>query len=203
VSAFVAQRPGARQAASFGFRWAIGHGLSLLILGSVLYVLKLTISTSMAGSLERCVGVVLFGLGVWTLWQLRPAELHHTHDHHHALSEVTPASPNPADRHTHADGTTHSHAHRHGSLLMGLLHGAAGTAAFVGEALVAVSQTYVSVLAYTLAFSIGVFLAMGAYAAALGGVLTWGGHRAAWIIQGSRVVAGVGACAVGIYWVLR
>jgi ABC-type nickel/cobalt efflux system permease component RcnA len=36
VSAFVAGRPTPREAALFGFKWAIGHGLSLFLFGALL-----------------------------------------------------------------------------------------------------------------------------------------------------------------------
>src|SRR5687768_8764273 len=102
VSAFVARKPAPRQAVLFGIKWAAGHGLSLLFLGSMLYLLKLSVAASLAGSLERIVGVALFGLGVWTLLQLRPGQMHHSHSHTHAAE----------------DGTVIRHAHRDGSLLM-------------------------------------------------------------------------------------
>jgi hypothetical protein len=203
VSTFVAQRPAPRVALAFGVKWAIGHGLSLLLLGSLLYVFKLSLSAPLAGSLEHLVGVALLALGVWTLFQLRPATLHHTHDHHHATGESVAASPASTDRHTHADGTTHSHVHRHGALWMGVLHGVAGTAAFVGETLVAVSQTYFLVVAFTLAFRVGVLFAMGIYAAALGSALTWSEHRFTAAAQGIRFLAGAWACVVGLYWIFK
>jgi ABC-type nickel/cobalt efflux system permease component RcnA len=184
----------------FGIQWAIGHGLSLLLLGSILFALKLTIAESLAGSLEQIVGVVLIALGLWTLYQLRPGELHHTHSHHHHEhghardghqhgehhhGEHHHEHPTP---HVHADGTTHSHSHGKGSLWMGMLHGAAGTAAFVGEALVAVSQTYLAVFLYTLFFSIGV-------------LVDWGGRRFRAVTIGAQALTGILSCVVGYCWV--
>ena len=204
VSAFVARKPSPRHAAMFGIKWAVGHGFSLLLLGSILYALRLTISDGLANSLERLVGVALFVLGLWTLTQLRGSFAGHTHAHRHAPQELAALAATgtaPQHRHTHADGTTHSHSHD--SLWMGMLHGAAGTAAFVGESLVAVSQSYAKVFAFTLSFSIGVLLAMGAYSAALGSVLTLGERRSHTIISGVRALTGVWACVVGIYWVFK
>lgn len=203
VSAFVAQRPSPRVAWSFGVRWAAGHGFSLLILGSILYLFKLTFSISLAGTMERLVGVSLVLVGLWTLFQLRPAALHHTHGHSHSPDEKPPAAPVEGPAHTHADGTTHSHAQAKGALWMGVLHGVAGTAAFAGEALVAVSQTYLLVLAFTFAFSVGVLIAMGAYAALLGSAMTWSGRRFSVAVNAVRVLSGVGACLVGLYWIIR
>src|SRR5688500_15718842 len=81
VSAFVVRKPAPRHAVLFGVKWAAGHVLSLLFLGSMLYLLKLSVAASLAGSLERLVGVALFILGVWTLLQLRPGQMHHSHLH--------------------------------------------------------------------------------------------------------------------------
>ncbi len=205
VSAFVARKPTPRHAAMFGIKWAVGHGLSLLLLGSILYLLRLTISDGLAGSLERLVGVALFVLGLWTLTQLRTGIIGHTHDHQHSPEELAALQAEgvaaPIHKHTHADGTTHSHSHD--SFWMGMLHGAAGTAAFVGQSLVAVSQSYWKVFAFTIAFSVGVLIAMGAYSAALGSVLTLGGRRSHNVISGVRALTGIWACGVGIYWVFK
>jgi ABC-type nickel/cobalt efflux system permease component RcnA len=184
----------------------------LLLLGSILFALKLTIAESLAGSLEQIVGVVLIGLGLWTLYQLRPGELHHTHSHHHHQHDHAPDGHQHGEHHgehhhehatahVHADGTTHSHSHGKGSLWMGMLHGAAGTAAFVGEALVAVSQTYLAVFLYTLFFSIGVLVAMALYAGALGGLIDWGGRRFRAVMIGAQALTGILACVVGYCWV--
>ncbi len=139
--------------------------------------------------------------------------MHHTHSHSHSDEEAVAATPD-SGLHTHADGTTHrhdsahqhthghSHSHRRGSLWMGMLHGAAGTAAFAGEALVAVSQSYAAVFLYTLFFSIGVLGAMAVYAGTLGGLIDWGGRRFRLAALGAQALAGIAACAVGGCWVL-
>lgn len=85
-----------------------------------------------------------------------------------------------------------------GSLWMGMLHGAAGTGAFVGQAAVSLSQSYAVVLVYTLLFSIGVLIAMSFYAGLLGGVLTWGEGRSATWLRGARWVTSIATCAIGL-----
>ena len=203
VSTFVARKPSPRQAALFGVHWAIGHGLSLLIFGSILYALKRVIENDQpllfsSGVLDRFVGVVLVALGLWTLLQLRVGEMHHSHNH--ATQDDTATTT-----HTHEDGTTHSHSHNHshnnglGSLLMGMLHGGAGTGAFLVQAINAQAAShYLMIVAFTVSFSIGVLAAMGFYAAVLGGAISWGGQRAARFFAAARVVTGVLACVVGV-----
>ena len=205
VSTFVAQRPSPKQAALFGIKWSVGYGTSLLVFGSILYGLKLTLSEQVAHGLERLVGLALLALGCWTLSRLKYSFASHTHGHSHTAGQPQAGVDGEGKIaiHTHADGTKHAHSHTHGSLLMGVLHGAAGTAAFVGETIVAVSQTYMNVVAFTLAFSIGVLVAMGAYAGVLGGLISWGERRGTLILHGVRGLTGVWACCVGLYWILR
>jgi len=219
VSTFVARRPTPREAIGFGVRWAIGHGLSLLIIGSVLFVLKMALEKSQpvlfsSGVLDRFVGVVLVMLGLWTLHQLRPGTIHHTHGHSHGGADVAgPEAAGTGQPHRHANGTMHSHSHgtstgegghKHGSLLMGMLHGAAGTGAFVSQAALAVSNLgYAMVFAYTLSFSVGVLLSMGLYAGIFGGVLTWGGRRGAQFFQASCAATGLLACAIGVCLIMN
>jgi hypothetical protein len=166
VSAFVATKPRPRAAASFGARWAVGHGLALLVFGSALYALKLAVTPAVSELFERAVGLALLALGVVTLRKLR-RDVSHSHHHHHD----------------------------HRALWMGLLHGIAGTAAFAGQAIVVASQSYGFVLAYTLAFSLGVLVSMVVFAGTLGAVLTRGGR---WL----QLALGLWACAVGLVWLL-
>ena len=192
VSTFVAGRPKPRQAARFGVAWALGHGLSLLLIGSLLFLLRRAAEHSQpqlfaSGVLDRGVGLVLVGLGVWTLWQIASGRAAgaHAHGHFH-------------DGHFHSHSATQrSHAGGWASLGMGVLHGAAGTGAFVGQAAVALSSSYAFVFGYTLLFSLGVLLAMGAYAGALGGLITRFEKRGAQALLGARVVTAVLTCGIG------
>ena len=196
VSTFVAGRPKPREAALFGVRWAIGHGLSLFVIGSILFVLKRAAEKSQpelfaSGVLDRFVGLVLVGLGVWTLFQVASSRASQSHAHGHF---------HDGSYHTHdAKEGTHSHTHMGGlaSLGMGILHGAAGTGAFVGQAVVSLSSSYAFVFLYTLLFSVGVLFSMGIYAGALGGLITTFEKRGAQALMGARIVTAVLTCAIG------
>jgi ABC-type nickel/cobalt efflux system permease component RcnA len=200
VSTFVASRPKPREAALFGVKWAIGHGLSLFLIGSLLFVLKQTVEKKQpellaSGVLDRVVGLVLVGLGVWTLFQVvssRASKAHahgHFHDGHFHTHE--------GSDHSHDAGHGHSHTGGLASLGMGVLHGAAGTGAFVGQSVVALSSSYAFVFFYTLLFSLGVLLSMGVYAGALGGLITTFEKRGTQALNGARVVTAVLTCAIG------
>ena len=196
VSTFVAGRPAPRQAAMFGLKWAVGHGFSLFVIGSLLFFFRRAAENSQpelfaSGVLDRFVGLVLFGLGVWTLFQIvsSRASQQHAHGHFHDGSF-----------HSH-DGNEAGHGHSHkggfASLGMGVLHGAAGTGAFIGQAVASLSSSYVFVFCYTLLFSIGVLLSMTIYAGALGGLITVFEKRGHQALTGARVVTAVLTCGIG------
>ncbi len=213
VSTFVAGRPRPREAALFGVRWAIGHGLSLFLIGSVLFALKRAAEKNQpelfaSGVLDRFVGLVLVGLGVWTLWQVASsratkahehAHFHDGHLHSHGAGENADHAHGAAG-HSHSHGgASHTHGHMGGlaSLGMGVLHGAAGTGAFIGQTVVALSSSYAFVFLYTLLFSLGVLFSMGIYAGALGGLITSFEKRGTQFLGAARVVTGVLTCAIG------
>ena len=240
VSTFVAGRPSPREAALFGFKWAIGHSLSLLFFGTVLYLLKLAVhqpALFASGALDRFVGLVLLFLGLWMIVQLRTGVvLPSTREGWkrllgrrklagRTLEDQIMEQQTNARRAHNADATTEemplfgapdAHATRaaipgqsarivtrlapknNGSLWMGMLHGAAGTGAFVGQAAISLSQSYAVVLLYTVLFSVGVLAAMSFYAGLLGGVLTWGEQRGAIWLRRARWVTSVATCAIGM-----
>ena len=239
VSTFVAGRPSPRQAAFFGFKWAIGHSLSLLLFGSALYALKMVVHQPQlfaSGALDRFVGLVLLGLGVWMAIQLRTGVAMPTSLagwkrllrrekragrtlEEQLVEQQTSARRAESDDEMPLFGAPGAHATRaqvpgqnaqivtrvapaegkgNGSLWMGMLHGAAGTGAFVGQAAVSLSQNYAVIAAYTLLFSLGVLMAMSFYAGLLGGVLTWGEGRSATWLRGARWVTSGATCAIGI-----
>ena len=202
VSTFVAGRPQPRQAALFGVKWAIGHGFSLLVIGSILFFLRRAAEHSQpqlfaSGVLDRFVGLVLVGLGVWTLFQVvsSRASRQHAHGHFHDGHFHSHDGAQTAHGHSHDQG--HSHAGGFASLGMGVLHGAAGTGAFVGQAVVSLSSSYAFVFLYTLLFSLGVLVAMAVYAGALGGFITVFEKRGQQALAGARIVTAVLTCGIG------
>jgi len=132
VSSLASGETGLRRIMRHGAVWGLGHTLALLGLGGAALLFKATIDGGLALGLEFCVGAMLTGLGAHVLYRLWRERVHfHTH--------------------RHFDGTTHFHAHSHQdergphgnhehlhsrmpwqrTLLVGLMHGFAGSAALV------------------------------------------------------------------------
>jgi len=112
--------------------WGIGHTVTLFAFTGAALALGEAISDTLARPIELAVGIMLVGLGSHVLWRLWRDRVHfHKHSrsdgtvHIHAHSHV-----GEAIAHINA-----AHAHPHGfrwrTLLAGLMHGMAGSAALL------------------------------------------------------------------------
>jgi len=110
-----------------GVFWGIGHTLTLFIVGIIVILMKGEIPEKLAMSLEFLVGIMLVYLGVKTIISFKNVHVHqHQHDgelHKHV--------------HSHQNSGEHDHQHEHKkgsyvkSMLIGLVHGLAGSGAMV------------------------------------------------------------------------
>lgn len=175
VSTFVSTKPAPKKAFKFGLQWGMGHGLSLILFGTILYTLKLQLSAQTTWTLERFVGVALFFAGLFSLWKLRKSKVIH---HHH-------------------------HPKFFGSFWMGVVHGLAGTAAFLGEAFVALSQKYSAILAYSVSFSAGVLVSMCLYSVFFGWLIHKGSSRFYFFSKASQAVTGIFSMSLGVFWLIK
>src|SRR5687768_10208533 len=80
ITAFAVRKPAPSAAATFGMRWALGHGTIILIAGVLVMTAGLAIPADMTPWLERAAGVALIALGLWTCWY---AARLHAHAHRH------------------------------------------------------------------------------------------------------------------------
>jgi len=153
VSTIASERRSLWSSTLVGALWGVGHTISLLIAGIVVIVLHFQINDRTALALEFGVGVMLVGLGVNTLRKLlKGGHLHvhvhehggHLHAHPHIHEQAQPDEP-------------HSH---HGlrfsarPLLIGMVHGLAGSAALMLLILATISSPIVGLL-YVVVFGIG------------------------------------------------
>lgn len=153
VSTIVAERKSLWSPAFIGGLWGLGHTISLFIAGIFVLLLNFQISESTERILEFGVGVMLVLLGLNVLRKLiQGGELHfHTHSH---------------GDHTHA----HPHIHEHGkedkkhthhdlrfsprSVVIGMIHGLAGSAALMLLVIPTIESRAVGLL-YIIIFGIG------------------------------------------------
>src|SRR5258706_14720460 len=155
VSSLAARRSHVGDIVKHGLTWGLGHTLTLFAVAGAAIWLGRAIPEHFARPLETAVGIMLAGLGGHVLWRLWRERVHfhkprhddgtvHIHAHSHAGETVA---------HVRA---AHSHAHgfRWRTLLVGLMHGMAGSAALLVLAVSQASNPAVA-LGYVALFGIG------------------------------------------------
>lgn len=197
VSSIAARRSNVRDIVKHGLTWGLGHTITLFIFAGAAILLGRVIPEHIAGPLETAVGIMLVGLGAHVLWRLWHDRVHF-HQHRH--------SDGTAHLHVHSHGTDavphrrSGHDHEHGfrwrSLLVGLMHGMAGSAAL----LVLVASKFENPLAgllYILLFGIGSMLGMGALSAVIAVPLAASAKWLTWANRSLQAVVGIVTIAIG------
>lgn len=193
VTHFISLEPDPFKSAWFGFRWAIGHAVMVLILGSVILLLHLKFDPSFERYAELAVGVTLIALGIWRLLLLAN-ERRHAHRHAHRSKEHT---------HSHSHEPGREHVHRFAPTLVGMVHGASGTAElFVLIPITLISTTWLAYL-YIALFSLGCALTMGTYGYVVGRFYRKANATGQRIYRTLVVLTSVSGLGLGLVWILK
>jgi len=174
VSTIVSEHRSVFRSALVGGLWGVGHTASLLVVGVVLLVFRAAIPAPVTRWLEFGVALMIIALGVLAMVRLlrRRADVHlheHAHDgqrHVHVhFHEVT-------NRHGH--GQAHSSAHTHAvstigvkPVLVGTMHGLAGSGALTLLVLTQIESVWLGVL-YLGVFGLGSIVGMLLMSALIG-----------------------------------
>ena len=162
VSSIAARRSRISDIVKHGLTWGLGHTLTLFAFAGAALLLGQAIPEDIARPMETAVGIMLVGLGAHVLWRLWRDRVHF-HKHGHADGTVH------IHAHSHANETVAheraAHVHAHGfcwrTLLVGLMHGMAGSAALLVLAVSQASSPAVG-LGYVALFGVGSMVGMGA-----------------------------------------
>jgi high-affinity nickel permease len=198
ISSVAARRSGIGDIVKHGLTWGVGHTLTLFVFAGAALLLGHAIPQSVARPLETAVGIMLVGLGAHVLWQLWRDRVHF-HKHHHG------------------DGTVHFHAHSHSgeimpharsahlhvhgfrwrTLLVGLMHGMAGSAALL---VLAVSQASspAAGLGYIALFGVGSMIGMGALSMVIAVPIAISARWLTWANRSLQGAVGVVTIVIGI-----
>jgi ABC-type nickel/cobalt efflux system permease component RcnA len=190
VTAFVAggKERNARAGARLGLAWGVGHGLTLIALGTPLILFGHALPARVERAAEALIGLVIIGLAVRLLARWR-AGAFHVHEHTHE------GQVRHAHAHSHAGAEDHLHPHRRrsplGAFSIGIAHGAGGSAG-VGILLVAsIHSRPVAVLALVL-LAAGTAAAMTALSGGLGlALFRWHGFFFPAPLGGASLAFGV------------
>ena len=198
VSSIAARRSHVADIVKHGLTWGLGHTLTLFVFAGAAILLGRAIPDGVARPIETAVGVMLIGLGGHVLWRLWRDRVHF-HRHGHGDGTVH------FHAHSHAGETT-PHAHDHGfrwrTLLVGLMHGMAGSAALLVLAVTQASSPAVG-LGYVALFGIGSMIGMGALSTVIAVPLAVSARLLTWANRGLQGAVGLATVAIGIVTVVE
>jgi ABC-type nickel/cobalt efflux system permease component RcnA len=151
VSTIVSERRRWFSSLLIGGLWGVGHTASLLLAGVAVILMRFEIERY-EKALEFCVALMLIGLGANSIYKLARGGRLHFHEHAHAgRVHIHP--------HIHDGKPEPEHSH-HGlklgarPLLIGMLHGLAGSAALMLAVLATIKSTALA-FAYIIIFGVG------------------------------------------------
>ena len=195
VSTFVSQDRSVLRSCLRGTFWGIGHTAALLAAGVAVVAFKLQISPALEQGIERVVGLVLVLLGGHVLLRTLGAVSLHRHEHSHGGAPHSHVHVHVGD----ADEHRHFHPWRGAPqpLLMGLLHGLAGSGALILLVLTTMPSPTAAVL-YILVFGIGSTAGMLVLSGLIGVpfALTTSGSRT--LTTALQLVVGTASILVGL-----
>jgi ABC-type nickel/cobalt efflux system permease component RcnA len=164
VSTIVSQHRNVFHSALVGALWGLGHTASLLLIGAVVLSLRVAIPESVSGWLELGVAIMIICLGISALRRaLRKNAEVHVHQHSHdGLSHTHVHFHEEETRHKPATHSQHSHVvSRLGwkPVLIGMMHGLAGSGALTLLVLTQISSSWIGFL-YVATFGFGSIVGM-------------------------------------------
>jgi hypothetical protein len=198
VSSIAARRSHVGDIVKHGLTWGLGHTLTLFVFAGAAILLGHAIPQSLSRPIEGAVGIMLVGLGAQVLWRLWRDRVHfHRHGHGdgtvhiHAHSHAGEATAHACDAHSH------EHGFRWRALLVGLMHGMAGSAALLMLAVSQASSPAVG-LGYVALFGIGSMIGMGVLSAIIAVPLAVSARWLTWANRGLQGAVGIVTVALGV-----
>lgn len=192
VSTLVTNERGGYRAAWLGACWGLGHTCSLLAAGVLLVVLRAEMPARATDLFELGVALMLIALGVRAIRvaaQEGPEGPLHAH-HHGAVAHVHPGVP----AHVHFGAWTLARR----PLIVGALHGLAGSGALTALVLATLPSTAAQIT-YMTVFGLGSTIGMAALSGVIGWPLARAGRHRGFARMISFAVGGV-SIAIGLGW---
>ncbi|HVF27466.1 MAG TPA: sulfite exporter TauE/SafE family protein [Pyrinomonadaceae bacterium] len=203
VSTIVSEQRNLWRAALVGALWGAGHTASLIVVGVIVLALRIAIPEYVGAWMEFGVALMIIGLGVAALARsLRKRADVHLHQHTH---DGVPH----AHIHFHEEGTEHAAApaaHSHAvsrigikPVIVGAVHGLAGSAALTLLVLTQIQSVFVGLL-YLIVFGVGSIAGMLMMSSLVGLPFALSARRFSGFSTGLQTVAGALSIAFGIWY---
>lgn len=205
VAALTSKTTSARQGIRQGMAWGLGHTLTLFLFGSLVLFVVNIIPDKIVSGLEMAVGFMLIVLGIDVLRRLYKERVHfHAHTHGEANDNDKKhfhAHSHKGENKTTHNPSAHKHEHTQGfpirALLVGLMHGMAGSAALIILTLQTMTSPWLG-LVYIAIFGIGSIAGMGLFSLVIVVPLRAARHMT-WLYNGLQASVGVATIALGMF----
>jgi high-affinity nickel-transport protein len=220
VSTIVSRQPTIRGALLIGSLWGIGHTLTIVAVGGAIVLFTVVIPPRLGLSMEMAVALMLIVLGMWNLTgfleqirRLRSLGLGsagriHAHSHKHGDYVHSHPSGLGSEQHGHDEQRPVAWLDRQlgglgfyqvlRPLLIGLVHGLAGSAAVALLVLALIKNPWWAI-AYLVLFGIGTIAGMMLITAAIGAVLAYASARSSRVERYLRVASGLLSLGFGLF----
>lgn len=204
VSTIVSQHRNVFHSALVGALWGIGHTVSLLVIGIIVLTLRVAIPERVSGWLELGVAVMIVCLGISALRRAlqKNAEVHLHQHSHDGLSHTHVHFHERETRHEPAARAHHSHAvSRLGwkPILIGMMHGLAGSGALTLLVLTQISSSWIGFL-YVATFGFGSIVGMLLMSGIIGLPFALASRNLTHVHQGIQTLAAVLSICFGVWY---
>src|ERR1700704_553399 len=198
VSSIAARRTHIGDIIKHGLTWGLGHTLTLFAFAGAAILLGQAIPEHLARPLETAVGIMLVGLGAHVLWRLWRDRVHfHQHGHGDGTVHIH-AHSHASETIAHARAAhVHAHGFRWRTLLVGLMHGMAGSAALLVLTVSQAPNPLVG-LGYVALFGVGSMVGMGALSTLIAVPLAVTARWLTFSNPGLQAAGGAATIAIGI-----
>jgi ABC-type nickel/cobalt efflux system permease component RcnA len=200
VCSIASRKSGIGTISRHGLFWGIGHTLTLLLVGGTCLLMRTSLPDNMASRLEFTVGIMLVGLGLHVLVRLRRDRVHF-HGHHHGADAAHFHAHSHRSETVAHQASSHDHLHQERmpwrTLVVGLVHGMAGSAALVVLTAATLDSPWWGV-AYILTFGVGTAAGMALLSAIIAAPITLTARSLTFANKALQGAIGVFTVVVGI-----
>ncbi len=201
VSTIVSEQRNLAKAMIVGGLWGTGHTLSIVLVGIIVISSKTGVPENIAEWLESAVAIMIIWLGIVSLIRASQpfwgkVEYPHKHPHNHQHSSLLP--------HPHSHSFSFANLRRGGlkPLLVGTMHGLAGSAALTLLVLTQIQSTVLGMF-YLLIFGLGSIFGMMLMSSLLGLPFIFSSDRLNKFNHILQLTAGFFSVAFGIWYALQ
>ncbi|MFV2001638.1 MAG: hypothetical protein ACC619_01505 [Paracoccaceae bacterium] len=183
-----------------GAIWGVGHTITLFAMSMAVVVFSFVLTDAGAAALEFAVGVMLVLLGLDVVRRWRKQRLHfHLHSHHGQTPHIHVHSHRGEAVKHRQSAHDHMHPDRFPlkALVIGLIHGAAGSAGIIVLAAASAGSAWVA-LGYVALVGIGSIFGMAGLSAVVSLPIGYAPQNARWLHTGVKLAVATVAVSLGI-----